>query len=300
MEVLVLSVGKERAKTRVFAILEADGSGRICVKEEAFEYPTDFEDAMDFTAKQMERLHYRKPGERVTPAVIASAVAKFWYANELGPLIVAPHGILFQQMDKARLQHAGKRWLRQEEEYAFVLPMTAKRGSASNKRKAEKTYGDLKSAALANGGGPFLLEDSDIMVEDFLHKLGFMDTSLNTDLSEAIQVFSSVGQNKRNLRRVGITPADLMSYPSSMSILRSALLSNESGGEWQLPPSDKLVCDYLIAQGLLPVKGATKEEIFQALKKHSRKLGLPNLKTYNGQVMSLNSHLNPANPSRRQ
>merc|ERR1719482_1645783 len=99
--------------------------------------------------------------------------------------------------------------------------------------------------------------------------------------------------NKRNLIRVGVKPADLESYTSSMPILRRALLSNESGGDWQLPPSDAIAREFLVAEGLLLRKNAAKEDVFQVFKEHSRRLGLPKLKTYNGYVLSLLSRLNP-------
>merc|ERR1712216_385838 len=64
--------------------------------------------------------------------------------------------------------------------------------------------------------------------------------------------------------RVGIRFSNLESYSSSWNkpnlkswnktfkpILRRALLNNECGGGWQLPPSDAPVRRYLIAEGLL-------------------------------------------------
>ena len=77
-------------------------------------------------------------------------------------------------------------------------------------------------------GGPLLIKDSDIVVEEVLHKLGFRGTYLNSDLNEAIQVFSSMTLNKRSLRKTGVKSADLESCSSSLSALRYALLSNES------------------------------------------------------------------------
>jgi len=127
-----------------------------------------------------------------------------------------------------------------------------------------------------------------------------MDASLNCDFNEAIHVFSSMSKNKRNLRKLGVESADLESYSSSSSILRCALLNNELGGTWQLPPSDASLRQYLSAQGVLPGDGATKDDVLQVLKEHSKRLGLPNFKTYNGYVLSLVSHVKHADPHRRQ
>jgi hypothetical protein len=261
---------------------------------EDFEYPPADDDIIDFAARQMERLHYRMPGETAKSHILAPAVAKFWYANELGSVTVYPYSMLLHEMHDAWLHDAGKQWLSCEEEFAFVIP----RSSPSARMKRE--YGGSQSASFATGGGPFLLKDSDTMVEEMLHKLGYMDTSLNSDLHESIRVFSRMKYNKESLRRVGLKPADLESYPSSMSALRVALLSNECGGHWQPAPGDAIARDYLVAKGLLPEEGATKEDVLQVFKKHSARLGLPNLKTYNGYVQSFFSYLDPTQPNMRR
>jgi len=295
MKVPVLFTQQKPLKGNVFAVLEADGTGKICVKGEDLEYPYVDADTIDFVANHMESLRYRKPGETAIGHVLVPAVAKFWYANELGSLTVFPNQILFQEMHEAWLRHAGKLWLSCESEFAFVLPRSANRTGAWVKR-----YGGKVTASFVHCGGPFLLKDSDTVVEEVLHRLGFMDTCLNSDLNEAIQVFSTMSINKRNLKKVGMKPSDLDGYSSCLSILRHALLSNESSGVWQVPPGDTRVREYLIARGFLPGKDATKADIFQVFKKHSRRLGLPNHKTYNGYVLSLTSRLTHADPNRRR
>jgi iron-regulated transporter 1 len=159
-----------------------------------------------------------------------------------------------------------------------------------------KEHGKLVSitnmAAIEGGGGPLLLQDSDTLVEETLHKLGEISASSNQDSDEAIQVFSSMSYNKRNLRKVGMKSTEVKVPSSDLSVLRHAPLNNESAGTWQLAPSDARVREYLIAQGLLSGKNpvvdreATKDDVF--LKRHSRSLQLDDCKTSNDPQQNTN------------
>lgn len=103
MEVPALTANPKRAKGRVCAVLEEDGTGNICASDMEVEAAFPDVDIVDFTARQMEMLHYRNPGAVEKDHHLRSAVARFRFANEIGSLSLLPTPILFHGMHNAWL-----------------------------------------------------------------------------------------------------------------------------------------------------------------------------------------------------
>jgi len=118
-------------------------------------------------------------------------------------------------------------------------------------------------------------------------------------MEEAMLVFGNVSANQMCLRKRGVRWSQTEILPGMRTELRLALLSNESYGTWQLPPSDKFLRQYFVGKGLLSDYDAPTAEVYDALKDFSRSKGLPVMKTYNGRLLQCLHHRERFNPNRR-
>ena len=198
--VQVLMVGEEPARSQVQAILNPDGSGKITFAQPE-SVMVDIDEVMEFIIK----LDYaaNKTWSPLQPCV------KFWFQHDLGPLVVYPwlHAVksVRRMLDDKRMLV----WNRYMQDSAFLLPVTGAfrlggRASANTKEK----YGTGKAKAVVEGGGPLLLPNSERLVMDVLRKLGYLDDGFNSDPLEALLVFINASQNKLNLRKLDVMPAD--------------------------------------------------------------------------------------------
>ena len=172
-------------------------------------------------------------------------------------------------------------WLRQRGEWALVIPVAAMGGSLS--KKAIKTYGGGLARKVFRGGGPFLLPDSNSMVQQALTKLGCLDDCMNADLAEAMLVFANAAENQHVLRKINFLPAAGDAIADVRDKLRCAFVSHQSDGKWRRAPKDGKVRSLLCKDDFLAdPTAATAEEVFCAMEKYAKKHSLPRMKTYNG------------------
>lgn len=95
-----------------------------------------------------------------------------------------------------------------------------------------KTYGSTRARSIFQGGGPMMLRDSHDLGTEALRKLGYLDDSWNSDLTEAVSCFWNASLNKYQLRKLGlISPYETTS--GAVAKLRMALLSDGHPGYCQ-------------------------------------------------------------------
>ena len=171
--VQVLLVGEEPARSRVQAILNRDGSGKITfaqTEDECVDEAEMIDEVMEFLIK----LDYagNKTWSPLQPCV------KFWFQHNLGPLAVFPSLHTAQKVRKVLDDKKKLVWTRYARDRAFLLPMTnpTSKISADSREK----YGTGQARAIVGGGGPLLLPNSERLVMDVLRKLGYLDDGFNS------------------------------------------------------------------------------------------------------------------------
>ena len=123
------------------------------------------------------------------------AIVKFWFTNALGPLTVFPRQCATLALYDRVTNPATKRsWQRPQADFAFFVPRSS---TKTLTRKQKEQYGSGQAREIFLGGGPFVLQDSESLVEQSLQRLGYLDADLNNDFSEALTVFLNTSLNKR-------------------------------------------------------------------------------------------------------
>lgn len=215
-------------------------------------------------------------------------IAKFWFTNQLGSLVVHPRRLacsaMLAELQAGRLSHA----CAGAKDIAFVLP-----GFPKNSQR----YGPPPTDAIVEGGGPFMLQMTQGFHETLMQKMGYLDDNLNADLDEALWVFSQRSRNKMLLKKTQSLDTDGL---PSVAGLREALLSEQLDGIWHIPPRDKDVRRFLVENAALQSSVASQAEILEAMRMYARSIGLPPRTTYNGYVWQLLKHcVHAKKPMRR-
>lgn len=268
---------------KVRALLHEDGAGSVQLAD-PFLYSVSREvfDARLAVVKDfLDGLGYGREGHTI------QSIAKFWYANCVGSLVVFPAALSLNAIEEvigpdSRLSS----WVHYTEfgQLAYFLPATL--GGRKSKSNAQ-TYGNALSRSIFKGGGPFMLSDSPQMVAQALRRLGYLDDELNADLPEAMLCFVNASKNKTALRKQGFLPAQGATNSNIQAKLREAFLSTSFTGVWQVSKGDGAMQDIqraLQRAGVLAKtdSGYSKHETFEAMKLFSQTHGLPSMKTYNG------------------
>ena len=174
---------------------------------------------------------------------------------------------------------------------AFFLPKSPTDRRLTSKTQIRK-FGTGVAKALFLGGGPFLLNDSTNLVHEALRRLGYMDNDMNTNLQEAMLVFVNAANHKYKLRKqLDSLPTETDTAAEVEDKLRHAFLSHLTDGQWRLPRSDVEIRKRLCKEGFLLDTEATCRDVFRAMTKYARRHQLPEMKTYNGYVFRLLSHM---------
>ncbi|CAK0869809.1 unnamed protein product [Prorocentrum cordatum] len=272
---------------RMKAFLLSDGSGGIDYLDPP-ESLANVETCDDTVVAYLRSHGYMSTNSsRTNASEIAPAIAKLWYCNQFGRLDVFPYWYALQSMLDLIRATPEKVSKGHGQAFAFVLPV----------RRHKREPLDDASARIAAGGGPFIMRNSHDLVERVLFRLGYMDSCLNTDLSEAMLVFSRMAVNKRQLSKIGLYRPGV---PLGASELKAAILSDAHGPTWQLPPQSGSVVQYLVARGLLPSAQVPTEDVHEAMKSICAANGLPAMRTYNGYLWQFQARvLNLNDPSRR-
>ena len=225
---------------------------------------------------------------------LVHAAAKFWLRNALGPLAVFPQQCATQAVHEITRQRAGERWKKYGKRLAFVIPKTSPGGTSMQVNR----YGSVLARRIFRGGGPFIVPDTPDLTGSVLRRLGYLDDSLNSNLAEAMLVFTNMSDNKHCLRKLDMLPSPDETAQEVQEKLRIAFLSHETAGLWQKAPMDGRVRQVLQQHGLLDsADKACKAEVFRAMQTYAG-TRLPPSRTYNGYVWQILSQLTLSNPLR--
>merc|ERR1712037_350040 len=98
-----------------------------------------------------------------------------------------------------------------------------------------------------------------------LSRLGYLDTHLNADLADAVDVFCHQGVNRRHLARLGHRVWARSNLEAKLNLLRSSFLSSRSYGQWQRASKDTQLRELLVKRCFIQRQEAPVDEIFIAL-----------------------------------
>lgn len=232
-----------------------------------------------------------------TEGPLLPSVAKFLLVNMLCPRVVWPLPAALRETVRIMKGKSRTLWQNDPGNLAFILPM----GNQSQTTKSiRSTYGTSSCRAMCLGGGPFMLEDSDQLVPAVLKRLRYLDSELNVDLSEAIDVFCQTGRNTRCLIEIGIEIPQSFVVQAKQTLLRSALLSRRSQGTWKAAPNDTNIRRQLVSRGLIHNETAAKPAVFQAMKALAQQKGLPKRTNYTSVVFDLHKAQHQDHPDLRR
>ena len=280
-------------RPKVRALLHQDGSGHVRLTG-AWRGPLDSSIDVEFCEDFLRDLGYVSKESR---EYLSHGTAKFWLANQLGPLIVYPPMCAIRAVCAVAKSYSGRIWVERSDtcESAFLLPKPAV-GTCTKTQL--KIYGSNEARRVFKGGGPLVLPDSDNLVAQVLRKLGYIDDRMNSDLAEAMMVFVNAPDNGYSLRKqLDLLPVPTDTGSNVTNKLHKAFLSHLSSGHWRLPPSDVKVRELLCKEGYLASQTARKSHIFEAMAKYTRRYHLPRMQTYHGRVFQIIYSRDP-NPSK--
>ena len=288
----VYLLGQEPVATKVRAILECDGSGRV-------EFGEDLPNSrvLELVPEVRDRLLELKYIDHERSGLIP-AIAKFWFQNSLGPLVVCPMLSAVERIHQILMEER-KTWIPYRHDLAFVLPVSGGVSSTSICKSDKQKYGNAMAKKIFLGGGPFIVPKSRSLTDDVLRKLHYLDDDMNADPKEAMLIFLNCSRNKQNLRKTGTLPNEGDSYDEIFAKTETALMSGDIPGWWSLAPPDLLIRRKLVAEGLLNHAAQPHSETLKAMRQYAKTKGLPVMKTYNGCVWQLCHWLKPADPKRR-
>ena len=142
------------------------------------------------------------------------------------------------------------------------------------------------------------MQDSEDLVSQALGKLGYLDSSLNNDLAEALLVFFNTTANKVSLRKLDALPSRHDPASTVQEVLRQVFLSDSGSGRWHMAPKDVLLREHLCREGFLRDVAADRTVVFEAMRSYAQMKSLPEMKSYIGYSFRITAGLNP-NPTRR-
>ncbi|CAK9005593.1 unnamed protein product [Durusdinium trenchii] len=272
--VKTLYVKTQRRAQKVRAVLHANGTGSVRLASSFI--AEEQGEMLEVVQNFLMDLHYGDGG-----SYWPSSLAKFWFTNQLGKIIVYP--VRFSLEAVYRLINRGSRrvgWKDgrvSQKNLAFVLP----RGDFSARDPLDSKYGSMLDCEVYEGGGPMMLHHSQHLVPQVLRRLGYLDHEYNTDLAEAMFVFINQKKNKELLRKHGHMRA-ASSAQEIEARLRDVFVAPECSGHWRLArPQDVRLLEHLRREGFLGEDEA-KSNVFQAMKSYCKERGLPQMKTYGG------------------
>lgn len=273
-QVEVLTLDADRCDgPRVRAVLDRIGNGSVDLADpyESFDNSDRAVSVMAF----LEDLGFRERTGYSLPAI-----AKFWFANRLGPLTVFPFQLATLSLHEV-IQFQRDGYARYDKKLAFFLPVAANRGRVSTTRLQK--YGNLLAHRVFNGGGPFLLKDSQHLIVESLRRLGYLDDNgLNDDLEDALFCFLNASGNKQILRKIGLLPGSGARSSEVCKQLRAAFLTHKSRGMWQIMRKvHSPVLQILRKAGVIGKGEYLEVEVLEAMRMYAEQHGLPRMRTFN-------------------
>ena len=290
--VLQLCAGQAKGTgPKVRAILHAHGGGNVEMAE-----PWDSSDGDSAEVNELIQLLHLL-GYRGERGYLVQSIAKFWFMHRLRALTVFPELCACLQLQRL-LQGASAEapWMPYRNKLAFFLPVA--QAPRKTQRKINE-YGGMSARRIYKGGGPFVIQDSEDMVAQALSMMGYLDYKCNDDLAEAMLTFVNMPENKLALRKYCDalpSPDDTVSVVAAK--LRQAFLSHGTSGRWRLAPKDTQVRKELCKRGFLADVSSPQTSVLQAMARFARDRNLPEMRTYNGNLLRILHYINRSDPSR--
>ena len=262
---------------KIRAILHEHGRGNVAF---AAPWPTSVDNPVpEEFLKLLGGLNYRKKDTEY----VAQSIAKFGFVNKLTPITVFPAQIGCNSL--RRLAMRTTYWEPYRDNLAFFLPVSSPPKPTFQKTKK---YGTMLAKQVYDGGGPFLIQDSEMMVAEALTRMGYLDELFNTDLPEALLTFTNMPRNKLVLRKY----CNALPYPTDTAAdvehkLRRAFMSHDTSGNWRVAPKDAAVRRKLCKIGFLAQEVEPKAVVLQAMRDFSRSRNLEEMCSYNGNVFQI-------------
>ncbi|CAE8594504.1 unnamed protein product [Polarella glacialis] len=122
------------------------------------------------------------------------AMAKFFYVNSLGPLVLFPMRSTLVQAVNAFVLEPSRPWIPDPGDLVYIHPVR----SVGSKAR----FGSTQATEFADGGGLFLLRRSRRIVQDVLERLGY--TAMQGDKATDAAISSFWERNQKYLRSAGI------------------------------------------------------------------------------------------------
>ena len=293
--VRVLKLPQRGGGPKVRAILDEKGGGYVHLAEpflSSYQVRKEWQEeraVSDFLVQ----LGYRHEGDRY----MLHQMAKFWFTNALGALTVFPQGLatkaVFELVERSALP--GTSWKKPDAGQAFFLPRCRTKRATKTRTKQ---YGSALACSIFEAGGPFLLQDSKDLIPRALRRLGYLDSSLNNDVAEALWVFINNTANKGMLRKLDALPSQHDQASAVQEAVRHVFLSDQHTGQWRVAPKDVAVSELLCREGFLRELTADRSVVFEAMRNYAITKALPDMKSYLGYSFRIMTGLNP-NPTRR-
>ena len=265
---------------KVRAILHHDGSGSVAIGGPCTFM--NYEAEAEAVKPLLEDLGYcQQASHHLARPFLGHAAAKFWYNHGLGDIEVFPSPCAITALHHLIQQRGDtQQWQPYQEKLAFILPCASRKGRS--KASAVRRYGSLRDRQIYQGGGPFIIHNSDDVVTKALQRLGYVDQGLNESLAEAILVFMNTTHNKGTLRKMGLLPEASDSVAVAVKKLHMAFTSTASPGIWQIIPSDRFLRRLLHKYGFLEDTEARQDTVFQAMQAYAECFQIPRMESYNG------------------
>lgn len=211
----------EARASKIRATLKAEGTGYIKTTGPVLYKQLDSSSMRDF----LSHFSYCAPDAR--PDLLCPAMAKFWFTNKLGDAFtVYPYQAAVLDLKRMLIEHHGRQWEPYQQNLAFFLPT---KGGRRPSKEARENYGPGFGPSVHEGGGPFMLNDSDNLVSEALQKLGFLDQDLNSDFGSNACLLQHVEQQRR-ITSHGFTPLLGFNCAAEPAASISLLIDRNVGG----------------------------------------------------------------------
>ncbi|CAE6969018.1 unnamed protein product [Symbiodinium sp. CCMP2592] len=286
----VLPLGKIQEGPKIRAFLDPDGSGRV---ETAgpWKAARREDQAADELTSFLQEWGYR--GER---GYLIPSVAKFWFAHDLGRLTVFPaQAGCAAAHQKILYASPGTAWIEYRNDLAFFLPV----GDRQAPSRVNAQLGGQLAGAIYRGGGPFIIEDSEDMVREVLHRMGYLDEEFSNDLSEALLTFVSMPENSYWLRKnCKAMPDPTDTAEDVVEKLRRAFLSHDTSGQWRRAPDMR---PELLRAGFLRKQHGDQSAVADAMRRYIERYGLEERRSCIGNAYTVLRHFyrSESDPRRR-
>lgn len=238
----------------------------ISVEEETPPRKLFDEVQLQSAASRLNHLGYLSAGGAARGYPTGKAMAKFYFVNKLGPVVIYPLDNGLAQLLNLFARHSEADWLPDPGDLAYIVPKGG-RGTTT-------VCGTDRAARHAAAGGPFILRKSERLLQETLKVMGYFDDAEPHHYFAAVELFYAL--NIKALRTCGLhlDSHDVSSFTSKEQTINAALAGDsELEVEWRIPLSDRSLREFLHHKGLLSDANAPQTEVLATACHFLQKVG---------------------------